>query len=89
MADSIHFKLGLSKRESADIVGYFFDIIKKNLKEGKPVKLPRFGSLYVKKRKSRKGRNPATGENVSIAPRNDVVFRPSRILRARTDSKAG
>ncbi len=87
MADSIHANLGLSKRESADIVDYFFQTVKEALKEGNSVKLPRFGTLHVKKRKPKKGRNPATGEEVFIPPRNDVVFKPSRILRDKANSK--
>ncbi len=86
LADSIHAKLGLSKRESADIVDYFFDTMKTALKKGGSVKLPRFGSFYVKKRKPKKGRNPVTGEVIEIPSRNEVVFKPSRVLRAAADS---
>ncbi len=87
IADLIHKKLGFSKRESADIVEYFFDTLKKSLQKGDWVKLHRFGSLYVKKRKPRKGRNPATGEIIKIPSRNEVVFKPSRTLREQTNYK--
>lgn len=87
LANSIHSKLGLSKRESADIVDCFFDILKDNLKKGNSVKLPLFGSLYVKKRSPRKARNPSTGETVEVPPRNETVFKSSRVLRAETNSK--
>ncbi|MGI9558658.1 MAG: integration host factor subunit alpha [Thermodesulfobacteriota bacterium] len=87
LAFSIHEKLGFSQRESADIVDYFFDTVKTALQKGNSVKLPHFGSLYVKERKPRKGRNPATGEEVGIPSRNEVVFKPSRILRTRVNSK--
>jgi len=88
LADSIHKKLGFSKRESADIVEYFFDTLKKTLQKGDSVKLHRFGSLHVKERKPRKGRNPATGEIIEIPSRNEAVFKPSRILRALTNYEA-
>ncbi len=87
LADPINTKLGFSKREAADIVDYFFDTVKNSLKKGNSVKLPRFGSLYVKKRKPRKGRNPSTGEVVEIPSRNEVVFKSSRILRTAAGSK--
>ena len=86
LAEHIHGRLGLSKRESADIVDYFFSTIKKSLRKGEPVKLSRFGTLQVKQRKPRKGRNPSTGQSIEIPSRNEVVFRPSRILRARMSS---
>lgn len=87
LADAIHGKLGFSKRESSDIVDYFFDTVKNALKKGDPVKLPRFGSFYVKKTKAKKGRNPVTGEVVDIPPRSKIAFKPSRILRAAANSK--
>lgn len=88
LAELIHARLGLSRRESSDIVDYFFDTARKALLKGEPVKLPRFGSLHVKERRPRKGRNPSTGEVINIPSRNEVVFTPSRILRARLNSGA-
>ena len=85
LADVIHTKIGLSKRESAEIVEFFFDITKDRLSKGKGIKLPRFGSFRVQNRKARKGRNPATGETIEIAERKAVVFKPSRFLRDSID----
>ncbi|MEM7007953.1 MAG: integration host factor subunit alpha [Thermodesulfobacteriota bacterium] len=85
LADVIHTKIGLSKRESAEIVEFFFDIAKDRLSKGEGIKLPRFGSFRVQNRKARKGRNPATGETIEIAERKAVVFKPSRFLRDSID----
>ena len=87
LSDTIHTKIGLSKRESAEIVDYFFNLLKDNLSHGEGVKLPRFGSFRVQERKSRKGRNPSTGETIEIASRKAVVFKPSRFLRDSIDRK--
>lgn len=87
LADVIHTKIGLSKRESAEIVEFFFDVAKEKLSSGEGIKLPRFGSFRVQNRKARKGRNPATGETIEIAERKAVVFKPSRFLRDAIDKQ--
>jgi len=81
LADVIHKKIGLSKRESSEIVEFFFNLAKEKLSTGEDIKMPRFGSFRIQERKSRKGRNPATGETIQIAQRRAVVFKPSRFLR--------
>ena len=48
LADVIHTKIGLSKRESAEIVEFFFNVAKDRLSSGEGIKLPRFGSFRVK-----------------------------------------
>ena len=87
LSEKIHRKIGLSKRESAEIVEYFFELLKNNLTEGNGIKLPRFGSFRVQQRKARKGRNPSTGDTIEIGSRKAVVFKPSRFLRDAMDSK--
>lgn len=87
LSEKIHRKIGLSKRESAEIVEYFFELLKGNLTEGNGIKLPRFGSFRVQQRKARKGRNPSTGDTIEIGSRKAVVFKPSRFLRDAMDSK--
>lgn len=81
LADVIHKKIGLSKRESSEIVEFFFNLAKERLIKGEGIKMPRFGSFRIQERKSRKGRNPATGETIMISKRKAVVFKPSRFLR--------
>jgi len=81
LAEAIHNKIGLSKRESAEIVEYFFELLKKNLENGETIKLPKFGTFKVQRRQKKKGRNPATGETIEIDSRKSVVFKPSRFLR--------
>lgn len=84
---AIHAKMGFSKNESARIVNYFFDTVKNSLLSGEEVKLPKFGSFHVKKRKERIGRNPSTGETVDIPSRTTVVFKPSKFLRKVVNQK--
>jgi len=81
LADVIHVKIGLSIRESAEIVEFFFNLVKEKLAKGEGVQIRGFGSFGLQKRKAKKGRNPATGEAIVIADRTLVTFKPSRILR--------
>ena len=87
LSNAIHERIGLSKRESSQIVGYFFNLLKDEFLKSGEIKLPRFGSFYVKERKPRKGRNPSTGETIEIASRKVIVFKPSRLLRDTIDNK--
>lgn len=81
LAEIIHAKIGLSMRESTEIVEFFFETVKGRLGNGESIKIPKFGSFRIQKRKPRKGRNPATGETIEITERKAIVFKPSRFLR--------
>ena len=71
---------GLSRKESADVVKDLLTAIKDELLRGKNVQISGFGSFEIVQRRSRKGRNPQTGELIAIGPRRSLVFRPSKIL---------
>ena len=81
LGEVLHSRIGLSKRESSEIVEYFFQRLKDILESGQTVKLPRFGSFKTQRREPRKGRNPSTGEDITIEERKVVVFKSSRFLR--------
>ncbi len=87
LAEVIHTRIGLSKREAAEIVEFFFETVKEKLSNSEGIKIPKFGSFKVQIRKSRKGRNPATGETIEIIKRKAVVFKPSRFLRDAINKK--
>ena len=73
--------IGIPKVECIRIVESFFDIIKSELDKGNPVMVSGFGKWTVTSKKARRGRNPQTGENLTIAARKVVTFRPSTTLR--------
>lgn len=81
LALSITEKLGLSRRNSAQIVDTIFSTLKSTLINGESIKLVQFGSLIVRKKSPRRGRNPQTGESMMITKRHMISFRPSRKLR--------
>lgn len=57
---------GISKTGAGKALDSFIDGVKKTLKKGNKVTLVGFGTFSVSKRKARKGRNPRTGETISI-----------------------
>jgi len=73
--------IGMPKVECTRIVESFFDIIKSELDKGNPVMVSGFGKWMVNSKKARRGRNPQTGEDVTIAARKVVTFKPSAVLR--------
>ena len=73
--------IGIPKVECTRIVESFFDIIKSELDKGNPVMVSGFGKWTVIAKRERKGRNPQTGEDLSIRARKVVTFKPSAVLR--------
>ncbi|MFH1408966.1 MAG: integration host factor subunit alpha [Nanoarchaeota archaeon] len=78
---SIYEELGIPKKDCIRIVESVFDIIKDELDKWNDVKISGFGKWTVKAKKARKGRNPQTGEALTIDARRVVTFKPSTVLR--------
>ena len=81
MIDAICEEIGFSKRESAKIVENMLDIIKERLENGENVMLSGFGSFNIQHKRARVGRNPQTGEDITISARRVLSFKPSNVLR--------
>jgi len=81
IVNSVYEDLGISKKDSVRIVESVFEIIKDELGKGKAVKISGFGKWTVKAKKERKGRNPQTGEALTIDARSVITFKPSNVLR--------
>jgi integration host factor subunit alpha len=78
---SINEKLGISQRNAAKMVDTIFEAMKDTLVSGESLKLVQFGTLTVRGKLPRRGRNPRTGESMTITKRKMVSFRPSKRLR--------
>jgi integration host factor subunit alpha len=85
ITESIREKLGIPKKDCVRIVESVFDIIKSEFAKGNDVKISGFGKWTVLKKKKRKGRNPQTGESLTIDARKVVTFKPSLVLRANVN----
>jgi integration host factor subunit alpha len=84
---NVYEKLGFSKRECADIVDKFFEVIKETLSKGENVKISGFGNFIVKQKKARRGRNPQTGDEIEIAKRKVLNYRLSQVLKDAINDK--
>ncbi len=83
LAESVNEKLGVSQRSAAEIVDTVFATLKNTMVTGESVKLVQFGTLTVRDKAPRRGRNPKTGASMTITKRQMVSFRPSKRLRER------
>lgn len=77
----IYEKIGLSQKEASEILEIVLSTVKGTLKEGETVKIAGFGNFSVRKKGSRKGRNPKSGEEIEITPRKVVTFKPSMVFK--------
>jgi integration host factor subunit alpha len=82
IAERIAATINCTKKESADIVELFFELMKDTLETGGKIKISGFGNFETRQKTARKGRNPATGESMTITSRRVLTFKPSAVLRA-------
>ena len=78
LVNLIYMQIGFSKQISENLVDDFFKTIISNLEVEKVLKLSKFGTFSIRKKKSRLGRNPKTKEKKIISERNVVLFKPSK-----------
>ncbi len=79
--ESVHNQLGFPKRQSAELMEILIETIKGSLESGEDVLVSGFGKFCVKAKKERKGRNPATGDDLMLEPRKVVIFKCAGNLR--------
>lgn len=87
IVEAVYQKVGLSKKESADIVDTVFEVIREQLEQSEPVKISGFGNFNVRQKAPRRGRNPKTGDEIEITARKVLTFKPSQILRDKVNTK--
>ena len=87
LTDSIHNQLGLPQNQSVQVLESILEIIKKTLENGEDVMITGFGKFYVKEKGERRGRNPATGEDLMLGSRRVVGFKCSDKLRERMNGE--
>ena len=85
LSEAVYQALGLSRRESTELVESVLDEISDALIRSEAVKISSFGSFSVRQKDQRIGRNPKTGEEVPILPRKVLVFRASHGLKGRVN----
>jgi integration host factor subunit alpha len=83
ITDAIAEQNGFTKNKSSETIETLLEIMKKTLASGQDVLISGFGKFCVKEKRERKGRNPATGEDMMLASRRVVTFRCSGKLKDR------
>ena len=80
--EAVYEKLGgFSKKEVSELVDMVFEVMKDTLQHGDKVKVSGFGNFVVKHKNERIGRNPKTGEEITISSRRVLTFKPSQVLK--------
>ncbi len=87
LADLLFDQIGLSKRESKDMIDAFFSLIASSLVDGNDVKVTGFGNFQIRTKAPRPGRNPRTGEAIPIAARRVVTFHASQKLKEQIQNQ--
>ena len=83
IVDAVAKQISYPKNQSSEMIENLLELIKRSLESGEDVLNSRFGKFCVKEKHKRRGRNPATGEDMMLEPRRVVTFRCSGKLRAR------
>ena len=83
----IHKKLGLPKSKSVKLVESLLETMKMKLELGEDVLISRFGKFCVKSKSARRGRNPATGEDLMLGSKRIITFKCSPVLRDKVNGE--
>jgi integration host factor subunit beta len=81
LVNKISEEMNIPKQEAEEGVNLFFDMIKDAILKGEEIEIRGFGSFRFRKRTSRSGRNPRTGEPVKVPPKKVLYFKPSKLLK--------
>jgi integration host factor subunit alpha len=79
------YDVGFAKNKATDAIESLLDIIKSTLATGEDVLISGFGKFCVKDKKPRRGRNPATGQDLILRERKVVTFKCSGKLRQKVN----
>ena len=78
LVNQVYMQIGFSKQISENLIEEFFHLIMENIRKEKKLKISNFGTFFIRKKKSRIGRNPKTKEEKKISERNVVLFKSSK-----------
>ncbi|MFP6683407.1 MAG: integration host factor subunit alpha [Polyangiaceae bacterium] len=82
LVQAVYSKLGgFSKKEAADLVDLVFELMKETLGRGEQIKISGFGNFVLRDKRARQGRNPQSGEPITITARRVLTFKPSQLLK--------
>jgi len=85
LIEEVSNKIGLTKKDTGNVIDALTDTIQKTLSKEEKVTLAGFGTFQVIKRKARRGRNPQTGEELQIPAKKVPKFRAGKGLRGKVE----
>jgi integration host factor subunit alpha len=83
LAEKVYEKLSCTKDEAFDLVEITLETLKEAIVRESHVKISGFGNFTVKQKAARRGRNPQTGEEITITSRKVLTFKVSPVLKAQ------
>ncbi len=84
--DSVQEETGLPRKRCDELVEELLELIKSTLEKGEDLMISGFGKFCVKDKNERKGRNPATGEDLMLSKRRVITFKCSQSLREKINN---
>ena len=85
IASHIHQQVGIPAEEAARLLESILGLLKATLQAGESITIAGFGKFTVRNKQARPGRNPNTGETITISARRVVTFRPSHLFKAHVN----
>jgi integration host factor subunit alpha len=89
IVERIQNSTGMKKKDAEETVECFFDTLKATLESGEDIKIVGFGKFEVKSKTARRGRNPQTGEEITIESRQILTFKASSVLKQAINGNGG
>ena len=86
LTETLAERLGFSQSSCSQIVDSFLDNMIQSMVDGQSIKLVHVGTFTVRNKSPRRGRNPRTGDTITIKKRQAISFRPSKKLREQINS---
>ena len=87
IVETVSDQIGFTQKHSFEILETLLEIMKKTLESGEDVLISNFGKFCVNEKGERRGRNPATGQDMILKPRKVVTFKCSGTLRKKINGQ--
>jgi len=86
IVDQIINRVGFSQKKSSEVVEQLLDVLKRAMESGEDVLISNFGKFKISEKSERKGRNPATCDEMMLSARRVVTFKASTTLRDKINA---
>ena len=87
LIEALYYQTGLEKKQAAKVLETMVEAIKRALQSGEGVLISGFGKFEVKEKGRRRGRNPQTGDSLTLPARRVVTFRCSKVLKDKLNAR--